>query len=257
VGVTLFASQGKFQAFVKVDGRRIHLGMWRHEVDAAIARDRYLLFLGADRARLQVPIRSLSLGAASAEELARLARLREHQGRSSRYFGVSWNTQRALWEVQARVAPGKTELIAKFHDERDAVIAYDRFLLHRGAPAAQRNFPELQLEPLTLDEVRTLARAKRKERTSSRFRGVVWLSLSGGWIAKIAVGRRNRSLGSFGDEVAAAHAYDAAAIALLGEDALLNFDPVTGEERPGGCRPTAKAIAAAKRMRRGSHDSSR
>jgi hypothetical protein len=46
LGVT--TSGGKYQAFVKVKGRRIHCGQWREEVDAALARDRAVLHFGLD-----------------------------------------------------------------------------------------------------------------------------------------------------------------------------------------------------------------
>ena len=45
-GVTRFSRGGRWQAFVKVEGTRVHLGMWADEDSAAVARDRCVLALG-------------------------------------------------------------------------------------------------------------------------------------------------------------------------------------------------------------------
>jgi len=59
---------------------------------------------------------------------------------------------------------------------------------------------------------------------TSAFKGVCWV---GGrrqcWTAQIRINRGTRFLGYFSDEVAAARAYDAAAVAAWGPFARLNF----------------------------------
>lgn len=59
--------------------------------------------------------------------------------------------------------------------------------------------------------------------TTSRFKGVHWSTHRNVWVAQIKVDRRGRHLGQFADEIAAARAYDAAALEHFGPFARLNF----------------------------------
>jgi hypothetical protein len=72
-----------------------------------------------------------------------------------------------------------------------------------------------------------------KNRKAGGFKGVSWNRNAGKWEAGIAAGevkasgrRRRLYLGLFNDPVAAAHAYDAAALKYFGEFAALNFPQV-------------------------------
>lgn len=58
--------------------------------------------------------------------------------------------------------------------------------------------------------------------TTSLYKGV-YRHKDGRWVASIKHRRKRKCLGSFPDEISAAHAYDAAAVRLFGEFANLNF----------------------------------
>lgn len=58
---------------------------------------------------------------------------------------------------------------------------------------------------------------------SSRFKGVHWVTRLQSWKACICKDGKRRGLGRYGDEIAAAMAYDEAARELFGEHAWLNF----------------------------------
>lgn len=60
-------------------------------------------------------------------------------------------------------------------------------------------------------------------RKSSRFKGVTWHKHTRKWQARIAVNKQSKYLGVFETEEDAAKAYDAAAVRLFNEFALLNF----------------------------------
>ena len=59
----------------------------------------------------------------------------------------------------------------------------------------------------------------------SRYKGVTWDRANGRWRAMIQVQAKRIHLGYFGDEVAAARAYDAAALHHFGPAAVINFAP--------------------------------
>jgi hypothetical protein len=73
------------------------------------------------------------------------------------------------------------------------------------------------------------ARHRRKNRTyrgqptTSRFKGVCWVTSLKRWVASIKYQGKTRHLGQFTDELAAAVAYDEAAQQWYGEHARLNF----------------------------------
>jgi hypothetical protein len=67
------------------------------------------------------------------------------------------------------------------------------------------------------------ARAIKGRPTSSRFKGVYWHRVMKRWYARIRFEGKDRTLGKFTDEIAAAVAYDEAAQKWFGEHARLNF----------------------------------
>lgn len=220
-GVTLFASQGKYQAFVKVDGRRIHCGMWLREQDAALARDRAALFFELD-VPLNFPKRSPKVGPASPDSLVAEAKAQQRARETSPYLGVHWDGRRDRWA--AIICRGKKPTqIAQFDDPRDAAVAYDRVALGWFGVEAERNFPRKRHKPATIKEVRAWARKLWKTGTSSRYRGVSWLTRDLIWRAQITVNGEVRRLGHYDSEEEAARAYDREAHRALGTKAKTNF----------------------------------
>ena len=84
-------------------------------------------------------------------------------------------------------------------------------------------------ENLVVRTIKQRTRNMRKAAThfgqpcTSRFKGVYWEWRTKRWRAAIHLDKKKRYLGRFGDEIAAAQAYDEAARELFGEHAYLNF----------------------------------
>ena len=178
-GVTLNVARGKYQAFVKIRGRRIHLGMWRHALDAAVARDRGVLFYALDE-RLNVATISKPLGPESPERLRWLARRKAKESKAtSVYFGVARNRARACWDASICVGGGKRVRIASFADAESAATAYDRVVAWMFGDTRPLNFPDRRRVPASIEDVRSEARARpfrAKSRRSSDGAGKLDLS---------------------------------------------------------------------------------
>lgn len=247
IGVTLFAEGGRFQAFVKVAGKRVHLGMFRNEEDAALARDRAVLFFKLD-APLNLATRARRLGPESPERLRWLARSKQKaEANGSSFFGVSLDRRRRRWAAVICVGDRKAVQIAQFDDPEDAAVAYDRVARSMFGAKALLNFPDRRLRPASMEEMRAWSFKLRKRRTSSRFIGVIRhleAETSRPWGAQIAHGGRHQLLGSWESEHEAAVAYDRAALYLVGPTAKLNFpseSPKVGPASPKAIRDNAYA----------------
>src|SRR5687767_7875662 len=87
-----------FRAQIRRAGSAHDLGPWPTRRDAKIAYDRAALHFDGKGARLTLPATSRPLGAASPEELRRLARDKWKEARAtSRYRGVSRDGHRGGW----------------------------------------------------------------------------------------------------------------------------------------------------------------
>jgi hypothetical protein len=219
------SSGGKFVASAFLPGgKRVYVGTWRSETDAALARDRVVLHLRLDR-RLNFPTKARKHGPASQKELVAEARRRAKSTKSSPYFGVIWDSTRGRWGSWiGRRSGEKGRFIARFDEASDAAVAYDRVAKRLFGSDTLLNFPKRRLEPATLEQMQQWARSLwKKKKATSKYRGVYWSEGRGKWVAQIGHEGRHRSLGLFESEIHAAEAYDHAAKRLKGKRANLNF----------------------------------
>lgn len=108
--------------------------------------------------------------------------------------------------------------------------------MHREIMSAQNGFEVDHINHDPLDNRRENLRvcAKRDNnrnrrgntKTTSRFKGICWLTKFNRWEVKIKKGSKRKYLGRFKKEIEAARAYDEAALEHFGEFAHLNFPKV-------------------------------
>ncbi len=222
VGVS--RQEGRFVAHLGLDGRVIYLGTWYSERQAALARDRAVLHFGVGCA-LNFAREAERRGPASPREIRRLARLhgKSHHG-TSRYLGVCWDSKSDRWLATIPIGKGRHLQIGRYDVEEDAAVARDRVALDRFGDEARLNFPEQGLPPASVAAIRREIAARRKARTSSRFRGVTRIAVeSQPWSASIRVRGREMRLGSWPSEQRAALAHDRAALFFRRRRRELNF----------------------------------
>lgn len=229
VGVTRLRD-GRFHAVLRYAGGAVYAGTWANDEDAALARDRAILHFDLENeCELNLPERACKLGAASPEDLRREARLAhmEKRGSVSPYFGVAWTGRK--WQARI-IVNGKLIHVANFTDARDAALAHDRVALYLGIEAVL-NFPA-EAKPASVEEIRREARGLRKAGFTSKYRGVFWDASRELWGARLNHTGQAHALGRFETEEDAARAYDWAAWAALGGEAILNFAAPPQEPPP-------------------------
>ena len=76
------------------------------------------------------------------------------------------------WYVRIMLPSGRAANLSSFESDHHAAEAYDRAVLFFGREKSNLNFPKRRLTPTSPAELRRLAHAEFKKRTSSRYRGV-------------------------------------------------------------------------------------
>lgn len=125
-----------WDAYLMRGERRLSLGAWAEEKDAAIARDRAALFYEGPEATLNFARKSKSLGPADAKTLRTEARWRYKETTTSRFQGV--HVVNDAW-VAGISHGGQYIRLGTFSDEVDAATAYDRAALRLRGKGAKLN----------------------------------------------------------------------------------------------------------------------
>lgn len=226
---------GLYTANVYVEGRRLYLGHWPSEREAAIARDQAILHLERSDP-LNFPEEATKLGPASPIELRLAARRTVKQSRNStsRYLGVSWNNADSCWKAHVTTREGCYEHIGSFHDEREAAMARDRVALYEHKSKVILNFPPKEVSAASLERMRIRARqlAMRDKETTSAYRGVYRPNARSLWQAAYGSRGDQLRLGRWPTEREAAQAHDRALLYYGGDIALLNFPRARHNLRP-------------------------
>jgi hypothetical protein len=122
--------------------------------------------------------------------------------------------------VRRSVKTGKYQKVIRMH--REVLKVPDGIFVdhinHNGLDERKAN-----LRPATRAENNYNRRRLKKPGATLRFKGVSWHKYSKKWVARIGFNGKRITIGYFHNEVAAAKAYDAAAIKYHKDFAVLNF----------------------------------
>lgn len=149
---------------------------------------------------------------------------------SSRFRGVSWNSNCSKWRAQVWKG-SEVHHLGYFEREEDAARAYDEAALRIRGPDAPTNYPRSHYGVVSDDEEEgtmdryhlSRTRTHSGDEGGSRMLGVSWDSTQAGWVSEIWDGKKYRLLGVFESEGDAAKAYDVACLEQHGVDALTNY----------------------------------
>lgn len=203
-GVSFDKSTGKWKATIGFNKRQINLGLFDSEEYAARVRDGATIVLFGEFA----PPRNLP----NQEPIPYSHR--EKLPQSSKYKGVSFRPDCDKWQA-FYCFDYKTILVGYYLTELDAARARDGALITRFGLQAERQV--IDHDPIFQKP------AEYYGLRSSKFFGVSWHKNQKKWNVIIPIGKKQKYVGSFTDEIEAAHAYDKAVKLLFGEVEKLNF----------------------------------
>jgi len=225
-GVTFFRLLGKWRAQISWEGKRVPLGFFADQQQAAEAYDKAALYKALYKDDPSANVKLNFPSDTYAEAMKKLTGLewtevvRSIRGRSNvpNFRGVTLLHYTGKWKAQIN-RQGVVHSLGHFDNQEQAAATFDKAALYmefKGGPAAKLNFPSddyeedmEELAGLDWDEVVQLLRGRSK---SSKFRGVYLDQDRGKWIARIRRQGVECSLGLFADQEQAAATYDKAAL---------------------------------------------
>jgi hypothetical protein len=137
---------------------------------------------------------------------------RKMKGCTSQYKGVSWNAQCKKWQTHIKKNDIR-EFLGVFTKEKEAAISYDNRARELFGEYAALNFPKIN----------RAAKGRITLKPANKYWGVYYDKRRKKYTARLKVGKKFMSFGSFGREEDAARAYDEAAKKYRGDKARLNF----------------------------------
>lgn len=214
-GVRFDPRINRWTAKIIVNGKSRSAGSYEDARTAAIARDILAKRVRGDYAAINVPD-------ATVEETQRITHLLDNpkfrQKRKSRFHGVS-TTKTGKWRCYVSIKRGQQN-IGTFDNETMAAKIRDYYVIKLNLPLP-RNFSTIDLEAVKA----FLTSVPLGHGRYSDFRGVSFCKRDKRFLAQIKKQGVFYNLGRFNNDIEAARAYNAKAVELFGDNAVLNVIP--------------------------------
>lgn len=220
IGVCFDKFRNKFSSSIKLDNKKYRFGRFDDEVDAALAYDNFVKKNKLAR-RINFPTNipnckdgtrliELTQGAFAVVDVLDYDRVNNHswfaidKGENTLYAGRNhWKGGKRLTQTMHNFILGTSNTIID-HIDMD------------GLNNTRSNLRECTNQENCMNQ-------RNKKNTSSKYKGVSLVKVSGRYKAAIGFNYKTIYLGSFDSEVEAAKAYDCKASEIFGEYARLNF----------------------------------
>lgn len=153
-------------ASVDVKRKKVFLGRWTSERDAAVAHDRGVLHYRGKHAPLNIT-GSAKLVPADAETLVAEARREKKDTTASRFLGVSFHKRAKKWSASYWHG-ARTHHIGLFENEEEAALAYDKTVVALRGASARVNLHPVTGEPVGGRRLRDLGPASPSPKASRK-----------------------------------------------------------------------------------------
>lgn len=219
-GVLWHKSSKKYIARIGINKKKLYIGYFDNELDAAICYDSYVNNNNLIGYRINFP------PPVPESPIPNTKLIRLTQG----YFAiVDEEDFERVNQYKWNLHKGKTTYYAIGSVVFNGVkvrMQMHRFILGNSSPEVDhKNHDGLHNYKSNIREAtksQNMMNKSIKENTSSLYKGVSLNSKGGKWVAYISINRKKRHIGCFDSEIDAAKAYNSKAIELFGEFAKLN-----------------------------------
>lgn len=147
---------------------------------------------------------------------------------SSMYKGVCYIKNLNRWRAYIDVFR-KRKYIGDFDNEIDAARAYDAAATIAFKEFSYINFPDNPPTEAEITEIKLILENDTRRIKTSKYMGVYYSKANRKWIARIGINKQHIAIGSFNNELVAARAFDAFAVAI-GRTKINFSDELPSEE---------------------------